>query len=84
MEGEFEWSPETLREKLGEVGVPDDEARATADRVWDEWLARGGRPMSRGEDMASDLGLVLFLAIFVGGWLVGVGFLVWLVVTRVF
>jgi hypothetical protein len=82
VEGEFEWTLETLAEKLIEVGVPADEAKATAERVWSEWLARGGGPMSRAENIAGGFGAVVLLIVLVGVWLVGFGFLVWLVVTR--
>jgi hypothetical protein len=84
VEGEFEWSPEELTSRLIEVGLPEEEARRTGGEIWSEWLTRGGRPLNRVENTLGSLGALAFLFVLLGGWLLGVGFLIWLVVRYAF
>jgi hypothetical protein len=84
VDGEFEWNEEEIVKRLVELGVPAAEAHSVAEQTWAGWFARGGRPMTRREDVLGAAGVIAILLFVFGGWLIGAGVLVWLLIRLAF
>ena len=76
---EFEFTVDSLGEMLTNVGVPQSEAGVLADRIWSEWIQRGGGRLTKAENLLGGGGALLLIVVLVAGWLAGAAFVVWLI-----
>jgi hypothetical protein len=81
-DGGFDRAEEALVAALVRVGLPESEARASADEVWRDWHGRHPRPAAALPLVASFAAPTVLLLSVLGLGFLGLGALIWFVLAQ--